>query len=59
MLLSPNIKPASKPKTVQAFCRFPWEVQTDAELKEKAEACKISPAELNELNEIIKLLDKG
>ena len=54
MLLSPNIKPAHKPKTPRAFCRFPWE-QTEAdELTEKAKQYKITPEEEAELNRIMK-----
>ena len=53
MMLSPNIKPAHKPKTPQAFCRFPWEQSADEELAEKAKAYRITPEEEAELNRIM------
>ncbi len=54
MMLSPNIKPAHKPKTPQAFCRFPWEQSADEELAEKSKAYRITPEEEAELNRIMK-----
>ena len=54
VLLSPNIKRFDKPKTAQAFCRFPWEESADDELKKKAEQYKITPEEEAELNKIFK-----
>lgn len=53
ILLSPNIKQGHKPKSPQAFCRFPWEPSEAEELKQKAEAYKITPEEEAELNRII------
>lgn len=54
MLLSPNIKPGRKPKTPQAFCRFPWEQTEAEELAEKAKQYRITPEEEAELNRIMK-----
>lgn len=54
MLLSPNIKPGHKPKTPQAFCRFPWEQTEAEELAEKAKQYRITPEEEAELNRILK-----
>lgn len=54
VLLSPNIKKIDKPKTPQAFCRFPWEESEDVELKKKAEEYRITPEEEAELNRIFK-----
>ncbi len=53
MLLSPNIKPGHKPKTPQAFCRFPWEQSEAEELAEKAKKYKVTPEEVAELNRIM------
>lgn len=57
VLLSPNIKPYNKPKTPQAFCRFPWEESQDDELKRKAEQYRITPEEEAELNRIFKEIE--
>ena len=51
--MSPNIKPANKPKTPQAFCRFPWEQTAAEELTEKAKLYKVTPEEVSELNRIM------
>lgn len=53
VLLSPNIKPAHKPKTPQAFCRFPWEQPNEAEMAEKAKQYRITPEEEAALNRIL------
>lgn len=53
MLLSPNIKAFNKPKTPQAFCRFPWEESTEEELKRKVEEYRITPEQEAELNRIM------
>ena len=53
ILLSPNIKPGHKPRTPQNFCRFPWEQSEEDELKQKAQAYRITPEEEAELNRII------
>lgn len=53
MLLSPNIKPAHKPKTPQSFCRFPWEQENIKELEEKARQYQVTPEEESALNKIL------
>lgn len=53
MLLSPNIKPAHKPKTPLTFCRFPWEQPDQDELVEKAREYKVTPEEEVALNKIL------
>ncbi len=59
MLLSPNIKPGSKPRTPQSFCRFPWE-QPDAEaLAEKAKEYRVTPEQVAELNRIMTEWEAG
>ena len=54
VLLSPNIKRHDKPKTPQAFCRFPWEESEEVEMAEKAKQYRITPEEEAELNKIFK-----
>lgn len=58
LLLSPNIKPANKPHTAQAFHCFPWEQPTDDELKEKARNYSVSQEEIEELNRIFAEIEK-
>lgn len=58
MLMSPNIKPANKPKTAKGYCKFPWENESQEQIMQKAQQCKITPEQEAELNEIIKILDK-
>lgn len=53
LLLSPNIKPGRKPRSVQAFCRFPWEQSDADELAQKARDYRITPAEEAELNRML------
>lgn len=53
MLLSPNIKPHHKPKSPQAFCRFPWERPEAEELAEKAKQYQVTPEEETALNKIL------
>ena len=53
MLLSPNIKQGHKPRTPQAFCRFPWEQSEAEELAEKAKQYRSTPEEVTELNRIM------
>lgn len=44
-LLSPHYKKGQAPKTPQAFCRFPWEGQTDQQIHEAYKRSRITPAE--------------
>lgn len=53
VLLSPNIKPAHKPKTATAYCRFPWEESEEDELTRKAKEYRVTPEEVAELNRIM------
>lgn len=53
VLLSPNIKQGSKPKTPQAFCRFPWERSEKEEVLEKAKTFRMTPEQAAELNRIM------
>lgn len=53
VLLSPNIKQGSKPRTPTAFCRFPWEQGEAEEMEEKAKAFRITPEQEAELNRIM------
>ena len=57
VLLSPNIKPGSKPRTPQAFCRFPWEKSEKEEIEEKARAFRLTPEQEAELNKIMAEFD--
>lgn len=53
MLMSPYIKAHQKPKTAQAFCRFPWERPDQEELAEKAKQYRVTPEEEAALNKIL------
>jgi len=59
MLLSPNIKPGNKPKTPHAFCPFPWEELDNEALKKKADQCKVTEDEKNELNRIFAEIERN
>ena len=48
MLLSPNIKQADKPRTAQAFMRFPWEQPEEIDM----ERIRVSEEEAAKLNAI-------
>lgn len=50
MLLSPNIKPANKPRTVQDFMRLPWEKAEPTTVT--AERARVTEAERAALNAI-------
>ena len=49
----PYIKAHQKPKTAQAFCRFPWERPDQEELAEKAKQYRVTPEEEAALNKIL------
>lgn len=51
MQMHPNIKPHQKPKTPQAFARFPWE--TDRRETIQAYECRISGAEQQGLDAML------
>lgn len=51
MLLSPNIKEYNKPKTPQAFMRFPWEKDPNAGVTQ--EDCKISQELADNLTKLV------
>lgn len=57
VLLSPNIKGPSKPRTPRAFWRFPWEEPADEELRRKAADYRVSPEEAEELDRIFRELE--
>ena len=53
MQMHPNIKPHKKPKTPQAWIRFPWEKETATEA-ERAEVTAEQIQQLNALKEAFK-----
>lgn len=48
----PNFERARRPRTPQAYWRFPWEQPSEDELREKAEQYRVSAEEAAELNRI-------
>lgn len=58
MQLSPNIKAFNKPKTVQAYARFPWERPTVEEAEEMKKKCKVSEEEAEILNKMFDEIHK-
>ena len=58
MTLSPNIKPFNKPKTVQAYARFPWERPTVEEAEEMKRKCGVSEEEAEALNKMFDEIHK-
>lgn len=58
LLLSPNIKPANKPKTPQAFYRFAWEQPTEDELRKKVQEYTVTPQEIEGLNRIFAEIER-
>lgn len=55
MMLSPNIKPQHKPKTPQAFMRFPWE---PAPKEVRVEDIRVSEDEARVLNAIFREINE-
>lgn len=58
MQLNPNIKPYNKPKTLQAYARFPWERMTVEEAAEAQQKCGVSEEEAAVLNRIFDEIHK-
>lgn len=58
MQLSPNIKPYNKPKSVEAYARFPWERPTVDEAEAMKGKCGVSEAEAEILNKIFDEIHK-
>lgn len=58
MALSPNIKPYNKPKTLQAYARFPWERMTVEEAEEAKAKCGVTDEEAAKLNQIFDEIHK-
>lgn len=55
--MNPYIKPP-KAKTLQSYCRLPWEEMTEEEAREAAVDCRVTEDEAAELERIFAEIEK-